>query len=384
MPVHRRPPSSSPRRSQFFLGVGAVVALVGGLLIGAAVLGTGNPQGSTAETAARSAASGPARGGADQAGRAPTADDPVTLAFAGDVHFAGRAKQLLNNPATAFGPIAKTLSAADLAMVNLETAITDGGGTPQPKSFRFRAPATAFAALRAAGIDIASMANNHGVDYGRGGLADTLRAIERTGFPVVGIGADARAAYAPYITEVDGNTIAFLGVSLLLDYTYYNWTATETSGGIASTKNMDALLDSVARARRAAEVVVVYVHWGAAGQECPTQDQQQLARTLADAGVDVIVGTHAHLLQGAGYLGDTYVAYGLGNFLWWRNDAFSDDTGVLTLTLRDQQVVSADFTPALIDGDGRPQPVTGAAAKRKSAVFRELRSCTGLTASPTS
>src|SRR5215469_5763963 len=97
----------------------------------------------------------------------------ITLAFAGDVHFTGRTLKLLADPATAFGPISAVFRSADFTAVNLETAVTSDG-TPQPKTYHFRAPATAFTALRDAGINLVTMANNHVLDYGQAGLADTL------------------------------------------------------------------------------------------------------------------------------------------------------------------------------------------------------------------
>ena len=122
-----------------------------------------------------------------------------TFAFAGDVNFAKRtATRLAQNPATAFGVAAGVLSKADLTMVNLETAITSRDLPPQNKSFVFHAPPTALTALRDAGVDLATMANNHGADYGLGGLHDTLAAIAASKFPVIGIGADAAQAFAPY------------------------------------------------------------------------------------------------------------------------------------------------------------------------------------------
>jgi hypothetical protein len=81
----------------------------------------------------------------------------VTLAFAGDVNFAGRTARLLSDPPSAFGPITAVLRSADFTAVNLETSIT-GRGTPQPKTYHFRAPPAAFTALRDAGIDLVTMA----------------------------------------------------------------------------------------------------------------------------------------------------------------------------------------------------------------------------------
>ncbi len=315
----------------------------------------------------------------------PPAAPSVTLAFAGDVHFTGRTQDLLDDPAAAFGPISAALSAADIAMVNLETAITQRG-VEEPKQFHFRAPTASLDALAAAGIDVASLANNHAVDYGRVGLDDTLAAVTAGPISVVGIGADAATAYAPYRTVVRGVGISIFGASQIPDRTYQRWTATDDSPGIASTADQDRLIAGVRKAGGAGDVVVVYLHWGIEGEGCPTQDMQKLAIDLAAAGADAIVGTHAHLLLGAGYLDQpgigAYVAYGLGNFLWWRPQAFSDDTGVLTLTVQTGAVIGSRFTPAVIDETGRPQPVVGPQALAEVAAFEQLRGCTGLVPTP--
>jgi len=305
----------------------------------------------------------------------------ITLAFAGDVHFEGRVSTRLEaDPATTLGPVAAVLSRADLAMVNLETAITDGG-TPEPKQFYFRAPATAFTALKAAGVDVTTMANNHGADFGRSGLDDTLAAIAASRFPTVGIGRDAARAYAPHYADVRGHRVAVLGASQIRDRTLAAWTAGDASPGIASAYS-DRLVAAIRDARERAEVVVVYLHWGVEGRSCPSGEQRALAARLAEAGADAVVGTHAHLLLGGGWLGSTYVGYGLGNFLWWRDGAFSNDTGVLQLTFRGRRVVGATLAPARIDGRGVPVPSTGETAARIRAEFDGLRGCTGLSPTP--
>lgn len=316
---------------------------------------------------------------------ADPATPEVTVAFAGDVHFAGRTESLLEDPAVAFGPISQSLAAADLAMVNLETAITERG-SEEPKEFHFRAPPLSLNALDAAGIDIATLANNHAVDYGSIGLEDTLQAVADSPIPVVGIGVDAATAYAPYRTQIRGVAISIFGASQVPDRTYQRWTATDTSAGIATTRNRDRLLDGVSQASAAGDVVIVYLHWGIEGQSCPTPEMTTLAADLAVAGADAIVGAHAHLLLGAGYLdqpgSSAYVAYGLGNFLWWRSRSFSDDTGVLTLTIRGGTVTGSVFTPALIDDSGQPQPVLGLQAQEQLSTLQELQGCANLLATP--
>lgn len=315
----------------------------------------------------------------------PTLPPAVTLAFAGDVHFTGRTEGLLDDPATAFGPISEALSAADIAMVNLESAITERG-VEEPKQFHFRAPPVALDALAAAGVDITTMANNHAVDYGPIGLEDTLAAVAASPIPVVGIGADAATAYAPYRTEIRGVGISIFAASQVPDHTYQSWTATDSSPGIASTADQARLVAGVGQASAAGDVVVVYLHWGTEGDQCPTPEMTAMATDLAAAGADAIVGTHAHLLLGSGYLDQpgspAYVAYGLGNFLWWRAQAYSDDTGVLTLTVQNGSVVGSALTPALIDDNGRPQPVSADQTPERLASFDELRGCADLLATP--
>lgn len=309
----------------------------------------------------------------------------VTFAFAGDIHFAGRTEGLLADPAAALGPISETLSAADIAMVNLESAITERG-VEEPKQFHFRAPASALQALAAAGVDVVTMANNHAVDYGPVGLEDTLAAAATGPMPVVGIGPDAATAFAPYRTQVRGVAISIFGVSQVPDRTFQRWTATDTSPGIASTADRERLLAGVAQSSAAGDVVIVFLHWGVEGDACPTPEMTDLATDLAAAGADAIVGSHAHLLLGAGYLnqpGSTaYVAYGLGNFLWWRPQAFSDDTGVLTLTVQNGAVTTSTFTPAVIDDAGRPQPLDGLQAPELVSAFNQLRGCADLRPTP--
>ncbi|WP_283139791.1 CapA family protein [Rhizohabitans arisaemae] len=308
---------------------------------------------------------------------------PFTIAFGGDVHFEGVLRTRLNaNPKTALGPIAATLSKADLAMVNLETAITTGG-TPAPgKQYTFRAPATALTALKAAGVDVASMANNHGMDYMESGLRDSLAAIKRSKFPIVGIGRNAQQAYAPWRTTVKGNRVAIIGATQVLDSEFIQaWTATETKPGLASAKEEGALIQAVRQARKNSDTVIVHLHWGAELVACPTQVQRDLAQKLIAAGADVIVGGHAHILLGSGYLKGRYVNYGLGNFVFYNWGPETGKSGVLTLTINGRKVLKDQWTPARING-GVPIPLTGSAKQQALAGWNALRRCANLDARP--
>jgi poly-gamma-glutamate capsule biosynthesis protein CapA/YwtB (metallophosphatase superfamily) len=306
------------------------------------------------------------------------ASPDITLAFAGDVNFAKRTRKLLKHPASAFGPISRMLGSADFTAVNLETAVTTRG-TPQPKQFHFRTTGKAFKAIRAPGIDLVTMANNHVLDYGQTGLRDTLAAAKAARFPYVGIGVNARAAWAPHITTIKGTRIAIIGVSQVAELAP-SWVATRHRPGEANSINTRRTLAAVRAAKKRADVVIVFMHWGTEGQACPDANQLSLAPRLAHAGANIIIGAHAHTLQGSGWLGHTFVAYGMGNFLWWEH-SYSTATGVLKLTLRPHgRPLKAKFLPAVVSSTGQPVPLHGSRARRAARSYASLRSCTKLSA----
>ena len=311
----------------------------------------------------------------------PTGPQEISLAFAGDVHFADRTLTLLDAPATAFGPVADVFQAADLAMVNLETAVTERG-TPEPKQFHFRAPATAYDAVKAAGIDVISLANNHTLDYGQEGLADTIASAEEAALPFVGVGRNSTEAYRPWITEIKGVKIAILGFNQVNEL-WQRWVAKPDRPGLAYAQDLTNATEAIQAAAQVADVVILYMHWGQEYNECPTSTMKTFAGQMAEAGADMIIGTHAHNLVGDGWLGSTYVQYGLSNFLWWRNDAGSNDTGVLHVNLLGPSIKEVTFQPAYIDRKtGQPIPSTGAEAERIATKYAGLRKCTGLADAP--
>ncbi|MFJ4667374.1 CapA family protein [Kitasatospora purpeofusca] len=344
-----------------------------------------------ADAAAAAKASPDAGSGAsgDQAAAdsaAPRPDGSITVAFAGDVHFEGRTEERLSvqPPETALGPISKSLAAADLSVLNLETAITDRGA-PEAKTYTFRTSPKALTALKDSGVDVVSLANNHAVDFGADGLADTLAAKASSPLPIVGFGRNSQEAYAPYVTTVRGVKVAVVAASQVEDLTNQKWRAGANKPGIASALDQTAVVKAVEEAKKQAPVVLVYLHWGDEGKACPTPAQTAVAKKLATAGATAVVGTHAHTMVGSGMLGSTYIGYGFGNFLWYgtSNYANSNETGVTTLTLGPNgKVLGEAFAPATIDDKGVPVPQTGAAATAALKRRDGLRGCTGLAPVP--
>jgi len=364
---------------------------LGALLAGGAAACAGSGSGATPSVSRSDAASGSPDGSLDgapgttePATTRPPADAlgsgrQVTFAFGGDVHFEQELRRLLDrDPANVLSTQRSVLSAADIAMVNLETAVTTRG-TAAVKDFTFRAPPAAFTALAGAGIDVATVANNHGLDYGPVGLSDTLAAAQAASFPIVGIGLTAAQAYAPWRTEVNGQRIAVIGATQVLDSQFItSWSATDTHPGLASAKNVDRLVAAVRAARADSDTVVVYLHWGTERVSCPNPQQKELAAALQSAGADIIIGGHAHVLLGAGMLDNAFVAYGLGNYFFYATAGNRADSGVVTVQATGRRIDGYQFVPAHISG-GQARTLTGGAADTAVKAWTALRPCTGLT-----
>ncbi len=304
----------------------------------------------------------------------------VTLGFGGDVHFAGSLRSVLRHPTKRLARLRPWVGRPDITMVNLETAITSRG-VEQPKVWHFRTSPKALVALRAAGVDVVTMANNHAVDYGPLGLVDTLAARASSPIPVLGIGRNAKDAFAPYVVDVRGTRIAFFGATDLADYTSSRYPARASSPGVASIVSSRTRLLRAVRAWRAkVDTVVVYLHGGIERVTCPTGRQVATARALGRAGAAVVVTAHAHVLLGAGWTGRRFVSHGLGNFIWYSGNSERESrSGLLTVTLKDGVPVASALVPSYRGADGLPTRAHGTRAARIQADLRALTRCANLT-----
>ncbi len=311
----------------------------------------------------------------------------MTLAFGGDVHFPAGTNlgdRLAADPSDALGPtVPELLSGADLSMLNLESAMTDGGcPDPQPKQYVFYAPTSAVSAFQGAGVTLITEANNHGEDCGAPGLQTALAARAQSGYTILGIGQNAAQAFTPYTTTIHGEHIAIIAATQVIDSDLQTaWTATATQPGLASAYDVSDLVAAVEAARKTADTVVVYLHWGTELDACPNPLQEPLAQVLVQAGADIVVGTHAHVLLGGGYLGSAYVDYGLGNFAFYDNSPPENASGSLLITVTGRHIDQVTWRPALIVDD-LPQPLSGGEASAALAAWNQARSCTNVAATP--
>ncbi|BDU73076.1 CapA family protein [Mesoterricola silvestris] len=203
---------------------------------------------------------------------------------------------------------------ADIAFANLETPIAPRTGRPG-RPFQFNAPEDLPAALKASGLTIVSTANNHAFDQGPRGLAETLERLEAAGLPSVGGGATRAQAEAPRFLVVKGLRIAFLAFTDIFNINLNQ----KTDRPWVRSLDPAAAEAAVAAARAQADAVVVSLHWGAEYLHVPLPRQKEVARRLARAGADLILGHHPHVLQPVEVLENgsrrTVVAYSLGNFI---------------------------------------------------------------------
>ncbi|GAB7037161.1 MULTISPECIES: CapA family protein [Catenuloplanes] len=303
----------------------------------------------------------------------------LTLVFGGDAHFHAEVADLLVSPETVLAPVHPLLQGADLALINLETPLTTRGER-QDKNYVFRADPVAATSLRAAGIDVVSLANNHTYDWGPDGLTDTIDAVSAQGVGTTGAGRNVEEAYTPWRVTVRGVRVAVFGFDQI-DELHGRAAATTDRPGTAMATDVPRAVAAVSRARGDSDLVVVMPHWGVEGNPCPTPVQKDFAARMIEAGADVVVGAHAHVLQGAGRSDDAYVAYGLGNLLFYYHplyQPFSSRSGLLRLTVHRRQVTNAEFLPLRITRTGQPEPVAGWQAGVAADNFHALRRCAGL------
>ena len=163
--------------------------------------------------------------------------DQITLAFAGDVHFERAARALLADSSPLTTGLRDTIGRADFAMVNLETALGEGGAPLPGKAYAFRAPVSSLDVLARAGVDAVSMANNHAADFGEAVFAQTLAARRGAPIPIVGVGRDEAEAFAPLRLDVQGVSVAVLASSQLREETSRDHAAGPAEPGIAT--NLD-------------------------------------------------------------------------------------------------------------------------------------------------
>lgn len=280
----------------------------------------------------------------------------VTLAFGGDTLFDLWIADLIRTKGADYpwGGVTPTLGAADIAMVNLECCVSTRG-TPCDKKWTFRAEPESLDGLVNAGVDIVSLGNNHVGDYGSDALLDTLSYLDDLGVARVGAGANKEEAWRPVVLEAEGYKIGFLAATIIYPD---EWAATAQRPGICSARDVEALAAAVAELDKRVDYVVVNVHWGNEYEPDPSAFQRKCGPALVDAGADLVIGHHPHILQGIEVYKGKAIVYSLGNFVFTHKNRESQDSGIAIVTFDEQGLAAVRFLPAFTD-DGRTILETG-------------------------
>ncbi|MBI5555787.1 MAG: CapA family protein [Elusimicrobia bacterium] len=212
-----------------------------------------------------------------------------------------------------FEKVKPIISAHDLALCNLECPLTPKNiGYPLLKRFCFRGDPESIAGLTYAGFNIATMANNHTMDWGRDGLTETLRILQENNIQAIGAGANQSTAATPVIIRKNGLTFAFIStLGFLLEGIVYN----ENKCGPAYT-DINTLTELIKETKKQVDFVIVTLHWGIEKQTKPATRQVRYAHQMIDAGADLIIGHHPHVLQTIEKYKDRFILYSLGNFVF--------------------------------------------------------------------
>jgi poly-gamma-glutamate capsule biosynthesis protein CapA/YwtB (metallophosphatase superfamily) len=274
---------------------------------------------------------------------------PLLLAAVGDVTFGDGVATAIRTYGARYPwrSVAPVLRSADIAVANLEGAVSTRGSPWPGKQYTFRGPPSALRAAGSyAGLDAVSVANNHSLDYGRTAFLDTLRHARRFGIAPFGGGNDLTAARRPARLTAGNLRVAFVGFS---DVRPLGWDAGASTPGTAPAFP-DVVASVIGAAGRRADVVVAYFHWGVERSTIPSARQGTLARTAFAAGADIVLGAHPHVLQRIERDGTRLVAWSLGNFVFAASSPGTERTGILRVRLGARGVLGWGFRRARIEG----------------------------------
>lgn len=268
----------------------------------------------------------------------PAAVEPppveLTLVAVGDVmnHLAVQrsARRTREGFDALFSEVRDTISSADVAFANLETPVAPGGTTA---SRVFNAPPALVEALHRAGFDVLSTANNHAYDQGATGLVETVQAVESNAMTPIGAGGNCGTAHAPRVLVRKGVRLAWFAATAILNVELNR----AADAPCVSMLDASRLAAEIERARPHVDLVVVSLHWGEEYVVEPSTRQVETAHVLAEAGADLVVGHHSHVVGPVERISTedgrtAWVAYSLGNFIsnqsaWYRHGVHAPEHG---------------------------------------------------------
>lgn len=299
-------------------------------------------------------------------------DEPqIKLTFVGDIMFSGNVEALLEDKGYDYPYVyvRDYLQQADFTIANLETPITVRG-EPEEKSYAYRSSPGALPDLAESGIDIVNLANNHILDYGLIGMLDTFEHVDQAGVKRVGAGNNAEEAFAPVIVEKNGVKIAFFGFSQVIPELW--WKADRNHPGVAETYDYTRPVKAIESVRAEVDLVVVLAHWGEERTDIPNDKQTEMAHRYIDAGADLVVGGHPHVLQSIEHYKNKWIAYSLGNFIFTtNNEPLTWETVILQANCSKAGDCAIDLVP-IVTKWAQPKPMDANLAEALLARINDI------------
>lgn len=237
------------------------------------------------------------------------------------------------------------LKSSDIFMLNNEFAFSDRGTPLNGKYYTFRADTGRASILTELGTDVVSVANNHIFDFGADSFYDTLSTLRENGIPYFGGGKDYNEACCPVFFIVNGMRIGFVGASRA-EKIRYTPGASADSPGILLTYDNTEYLRVISETKKDCDYLVAYVHWGTEDSHDVTDYQKTMGHQFIDAGADIVVGGHPHVLQGIEYYNGKPILYSLGDF-WFNYE--TKETGVIEIQITPSGLRSMKFLPCMQD-----------------------------------
>lgn len=263
----------------------------------------------------------------DQSEENPEASDPVesaagsmTILFSGDILLSDHVLNAYSRSGGISGVLDQgylsAIQSADYFAVNEEFPFSSRGTQAPDKQYTFRLAPEKVSLFKEMGIDAVTLANNHALDYGTDALLDTCEILDRAGILHTGAGKDLDTAKQPVLFEKNGQRVALIGATRVIPKA--DWAATKGHPGMLSSYevSVEPLLAQIAECHASGDRVVVLIHWGIERDETPQEYQRALARRYIDAGADLVIGSHPHVLQGIEYYKGKPIFYSLGNFVF--------------------------------------------------------------------
>ena len=230
---------------------------------------------------------------------------------------------------------------ADIMVANNEFTVSNRGSKLPNKYYTFRAKPERLAIYDEMGVYIVSIANNHAYDYGEDAFLDTLTYLKEYDIPYVGGGVNREEATSPYYFIANGYKIAFVAATRAEKY-ILTPEATESSSGVFRAYDPTLLIETISEVKKTSDYVIVLIHWGREDSHNLEDVQIETGKMYIDAGADLLVGAHAHVLQGMEFYNGRLIAYNLGDFIFNRE---TKDTGILNVTINDEGDMSYEFVP---------------------------------------